>query len=282
MNTTFTDTQAPALAASGVFSRILVGVDGSPGALEAARQAAILQDAWRLELLSAWKLPPHLIGVTGTHVPYYFDPEVERDRAARALAEAREEVAPYAPFLTPVTKVSRGVAWNELIRQAEQTEATLVAVGAKGLGRTRAILAGSTPTELIHKCPCSVLVARCATPEFPRRIVVGVDGSPESAVAYAAAREAAERCDADLRPVVATGANGVDVRLVDELVPRDEREQLHEPPVQALLAAAADADLIVVGSRGLRGLASLGSVSERVAHAARCSVLVVRAAPWQR
>ena len=35
-------------------------------------------------------------------------------------------------------------------------------------------------------------------------------------------------------------------------------------------------DLVVVGSRGLRGVRALGSVSERVAHDARSSVLVVR------
>jgi nucleotide-binding universal stress UspA family protein len=34
-----------------------------------------------------------------------------------------------------------------------------------------------------------------------------------------------------------------------------------------------------VGSRGLHGLRALGSVSERVAHDASCSVLVVRTAP---
>jgi nucleotide-binding universal stress UspA family protein len=48
------------------------------------------------------------------------------------------------------------------------------------------------------------------------------------------------------------------------------------PPVDALVAASAEADLLVIGSRGLHGLASLGSVSERVAHRAHCSVLVVR------
>jgi nucleotide-binding universal stress UspA family protein len=36
------------------------------------------------------------------------------------------------------------------------------------------------------------------------------------------------------------------------------------------------ADLVVVGSRGLKGLKALGSVSERVAHEARCPVLVVK------
>jgi nucleotide-binding universal stress UspA family protein len=50
-------------------------------------------------------------------------------------------------------------------------------------------------------------------------------------------------------------------------------------PVAALVEAAACADLLIVGSRGLHGLRALGSVSERVAHAASCSVLVVRTAP---
>jgi nucleotide-binding universal stress UspA family protein len=45
-------------------------------------------------------------------------------------------------------------------------------------------------------------------------------------------------------------------------------------PVDAL--SRLDPDLLVVGSRGLQGIRSLGSVSERVAHEARCSVLVVR------
>lgn len=39
------------------------------------------------------------------------------------------------------------------------------------------------------------------------------------------------------------------------------------------------AHLAVVGSRGLHGVKALGSVSERVAHDAACSVLVVRRAP---
>jgi len=37
-----------------------------------------------------------------------------------------------------------------------------------------------------------------------------------------------------------------------------------------------DADLLVIGSRGLHGFRALGSVSEKVAHRAESSVLVVR------
>jgi fatty acid/phospholipid biosynthesis enzyme len=49
---------------------------------------------------------------------------------------------------------------------------------------------------------------------------------------------------------------------------------MHDSPVDAL--SRLDPDLLVVGSRGLQGFRALGSVSERVAHEARCSVLVVR------
>ena len=50
-------------------------------------------------------------------------------------------------------------------------------------------------------------------------------------------------------------------------------------PARALLDAAKDADLLVVGSRGrggFRGLV-LGSTSQKVAHRAPCPVVVVRA-----
>jgi nucleotide-binding universal stress UspA family protein len=40
-------------------------------------------------------------------------------------------------------------------------------------------------------------------------------------------------------------------------------------------ANAADASLVIMGSRRLDGLRAMGSVSRRVAHQARCSVLLV-------
>jgi hypothetical protein len=129
---------------------------------------------------------------------------------------------------------------------------------------------------LILIAPTSVHVALHSGIEFPLRIVVGVDGSVESAAAYAAARYLAERFGTDLHALVAWGGAGVDERLVALITGRDHDDR-SDDPVEALVDAAETADIVVVGSRGLHGVEALGSVSERVAHGAPCSVLVVRA-----
>ena len=255
----------------GVFASLLVGIDGSPEALEAARQAAALAEG-RVELLAAYDIAAALVGGTGLSVPAYYDEESLRSSAENSLEEAGREVEGRADV---GRRVVRGTSWGELIREVEHSQHTLVAVGSHGQGRLSGILLGSTATELIHKAPCSVLVARTARSDFPRRIVAGVDGSPESAAAYAVARHLSERFSAELWPVVAHGGEGVDKQLVAQIVDHP-REDLPDEPVPALVSAAADADLVVVGSRGLHGLKSLGSVSERVAHQAHCSTLVVR------
>jgi nucleotide-binding universal stress UspA family protein len=255
-----------------VFSRVLVGVDGSPESGEAARQAALLlQDEGDLTLLSVYDIAPGVVGGTGSRVPAYFDEDLQRREAEDALRRALEQIE--GPSAT--AKAARGNPWQELIGEAERLRATLITVGSHGVGRAHGIVAGSTSTEVLHGAPCSVLVARRARATFPRSILVGVDGSPESSKAYAVARDLADRCTAELRPVVAHGGKGVDEGLVAGIVDRPH-EDLPDKPVPALVAAAADGDLLVVGSRGLHGLKSLGSVSERVAHQAHSSVLVIR------
>ncbi|MFI6512304.1 universal stress protein [Streptosporangium sp. NPDC050855] len=138
------------------------------------------------------------------------------------------------------------------------------------------------------------------------RIVVGFDGSDHSEAALAYAFEEAARRGAGLRavhawqmPVLSPGA-AVYTPLVEDISAAEERvaaetlvpwrekypkvevEQVvvcgH--PAGALCDASATADLVVVGSRGLRGLGAvvLGSVGHGVLHHARCPVAVVRAA----
>jgi nucleotide-binding universal stress UspA family protein len=194
--------------------------------------------------------------------------DLERDAHA-AVQLALEITGPQAS-----SRVVRGAPLPSFLHELERTDATLAVVGTHGHGRLTEILIGGVAGGLLHDAPCSVLIARRpgSGPWLPRVIVAGTDGSAESDLALIAARRLAERFDASL--AVVTALEGKAVNL--------ERARLSAPtevaaaPVRALLDAAAEADLLAVGSRGLHGIRALGSVSERVAHQAACSVLVVR------
>ena len=137
-------------------------------------------------------------------------------------------------------------------------------------------------------------------------VLVGVDGSPPShkALAWAAAEAADHRADLVVVNVwehtipPPTGSVSVSERYVPDPSQRTAEDLLREikevlgedPPVlvqprvkqgspaKVLIEASADADLLVVGTRGhggFRGLV-LGSVSHHVAAYAHCPVTVVR------
>jgi nucleotide-binding universal stress UspA family protein len=259
-----------------MFSRVIVGIDGSDESREAARQAAILVED-ELTLLASYDITVAIAG-TGTGVPLYLDLDVQRAIAEDALRRAYDSVA----AVSPTRVLLRGRPADVLVSHIRREQHTLLVVGSPEYGRVAGFVLGSTATEVIHKAPCSVLVARRGSfrGAFPKDVVVGIDGSPESATAYAAARHLSERFGAELWPVVAHGGKTVNRRMVDAIVGR-WREESQDEPVGALVTAAAGADLLVVGSRGLNGLKALGSVAERVAHRAGSSVLIVREPPWQ-
>jgi nucleotide-binding universal stress UspA family protein len=259
----------PAAVGRAVFGRVLCGVDGSEHGLEAVRQAAlVLAPGGRLVLASVCE--SHLALRAGVHVV-----QTRRDLEAaahRALAQA-QALAPEADL-----RLVRGRANHTLLELAAAEAAGLVAVGSQGFGRGVGIALGSLPTRLLHDAPCAVLVARARTDGEARRlsrgIAAGIDGSPASLAAAAAAADLGRRLDVPVRYLVASGGKPVDV---DGLAATSyELEFTPWRPVEALVGVSNFVDAVVVGSRGLHGVAALGSVSERVAHRARSSVLVVR------
>jgi nucleotide-binding universal stress UspA family protein len=249
-----------------IFRRILCGVDGTPASLAAVGQSVLLEEeAGNLRVIAAADTAKGAhAGFAGSHAA-----ELMEQDAEKALAEARA----IAPLATHELVIGNPIAI--LLRAAEQ--ATLVAVGSHGRGRTAALLLGTVAARLLRDSPGSILIARSADnlEDWPRSVVVGLDGSAESAAAYAVARALADRFGASLDAVGSTGEQ-FDREAAEAIAP-----DLREEPGSALevLTAASDAaDVVVVGSRGLHGLKALGSVSERLAHRARSSVLVVRPA----
>jgi nucleotide-binding universal stress UspA family protein len=253
-----------------IFERIICGVDGTPASLVAVRQARRLQDENGSILLSAvanLAQAAHA-GMAAPHAA-----ELLQHEAEAALAEA-QVIAPSAS-----SKLADGDPVAVLLKQAEAERATLIAVGSHGRRRAAGLLLGTVAARMLRDAACSVLVAREARDDdgWPRTVVVGVDGSLESAAAFTVARSVATRFGGSVR-AVASMKDQLDREAARAIAP--ELEEHGGPAVNVLVAASEPADLIVVGSRGLHGLKALGSVSERVAHQAGSSVLVVR--PGQR
>ena len=254
-----------------IFTRVLCGVDETPESLEAVRQAR------RLATPAAEIL---LVGVLDTgaavHAGWAATTVLEemRDEELAALEQARAAAGDHGR-----TRLVQGVPWSSISGAAREEGVDLVAVGSHERSRSAGIVGGSVATYTLHEAPCSVLVARPtdAPDEFPRAIVAGFDGSNGGAEALAVARKLAEETGASLRVIAAAGGHKLELDPVRGLAP--EAVVDHRSPVDALVAESEEADLVVLGSRGLHGLAAIGSVSERVAHQARSSVLVVRSEP---
>jgi nucleotide-binding universal stress UspA family protein len=249
-----------------LFERILCGVDGTPASLVAVRQALRLQDEHGNVLLFAVAnlAQAAQAGMAAPHAA-----ELMQHEAEAALAEALA-IAPSAS-----SKLVNGDPVGVLLKQAEAARATLIAVGSHGRRRAAGLLLGTVAARMLRDATCSVLIARAArdSETWPQRIVAGVDGSLESAAAFTVARSLAARFSGNVRAVAST-KDQLDREAARAIA--QELEEQGDRALNALVAASESADLVVVGSRGLHGLKALGSVSERVAHQARSSVLVVR------
>jgi nucleotide-binding universal stress UspA family protein len=232
---------------ANVFERVLVGVDGSDASFEACRQAALLAEP---NATVAAVAVVHLAEASkvGFTAPGATD-ELAREAEA-AIARARTILPPGA-----TTKFVNGIAAPTLLHEAETTGATVIVLGSHGHRRMTEILIGGVAGEVLHSANQSVLITRPGGDAFPTEVVVGDDGTPGSAPAREAASALAARLGLRLLPVTAGE---------------------HEDAVEVLRDAVGRESLLVVGSRALKGLRALASVSERIAHEAPCSVLVVR------
>lgn len=259
------------------FASIVCGVDGSRPSQEAARQAALVTDDGAALTYAAisWEQGSGATAVATLNHGHAHECLRLAHVAARELGVRPALVGDHAPD-----------AAERLMELA--TRQDLLVVGIHGHSRASGIMVGSAASAALHRSPVSVLVARQPPEgvEFPSRIVLASDGTPMSdAAAELTARLAgrhgahvaivgARDGEAPFRPGLAEHAKQVMAATATEPVIVDAPG----PPHRAVADAARDFDasLVITGSRGLTGLPALRSVSERIAHAAPCSVLVVR------
>jgi nucleotide-binding universal stress UspA family protein len=284
--------------------RIVVGVDGSEHGRRALRWAG--QKAARhgdeLTALLAWGLFDQLHADGGTS----FDPNYGPTDAAAALDAVVTDT-----LGAEAAGAVRRVAVSDLPARAlldAASDADLLVVGPRGRGELRGLALGSVTQTCLHRARCPVAVVRgsddpaAADAGTGGRVIAGVDGSETSARALRWALD-----DARARGGIVAAVHGWHVpfsisltaggrdhsafeeaagRLLDQVVDataseyRDvpvERVLVGRSPADALLGAAQDAALVVVGGRGVGGFRGLllGSVSQQLAHHAPCPVVVV-------
>lgn len=132
---------------------VLVGIDGSARSLAALRWAAAEARArdTDLDVVHAWRLPmlaaPPVLSVLPDYSTLEEAGHATLDTALADPALAGMRVHPHLTHESPA---------RALIGLA--TEAGLVVVGSRGLGRVTGALLGSVSRQLLHHAPCPVVV----------------------------------------------------------------------------------------------------------------------------
>ncbi|HYY76932.1 MAG TPA: universal stress protein [Gaiellaceae bacterium] len=248
-----------------IFEHVLVGIDDTPESVIAAAQAGVLRaPGGQLALVAVAE--KHLATHAGVAAAHAGDAVLAA--TADELALSRELVdADDAMFAS-------GRLVDLLCRECATRGATLIAVGVRPHHRLAALTFGGHDVDALHEARCSVLIGRPGWgPSKPERIVVGVDASPESRLAEAAARSLADRLGCRIVPVVGLGDD------VDPATLRAKRQDALLDPrslVDAVVAASRPDSLVLVGRAPEHGHRWGGTLVERVVYGARCSVLVVQ------
>lgn len=145
-----------------MFSKIVIGLDGSDHSHNALRVACELAHKFHSELHLVHTPQPEMLGyATGAMAGYHAvavipDPE-ELKEAGEKVLSAGQEIVNEAGLPTAETHMKRGDPADEIIRCAETCGADLIVTGRRGLGAIGAFVQGSTTQRVNHKATCACL-----------------------------------------------------------------------------------------------------------------------------
>ena len=310
--------------------KILIGYDGSEcadSALDDLTHAGLPTtiEAIVMSVAEVWLPPPppssYEIVQMAAHAKGPMALERKYMAGSRAVKHADTLAAKAAVRIQanfPDWKVKHESVWGspnwELFSKAKSWKADLIVVGSHGRSALGRFFLGSISQWLLNEAECSVRVARgmLDEPDFPVRLIVGLDGSKnaELALQQVAARNWPAKSEVrvvvvnqPLEPTVV----GTFIPAVTETLNESMREEMKHArelaetavkflrakglhaqpwlmqgnPKQALVEAAEEwrADCIFLGTTGLTSRVEkfmLGSVAAAVAARAHCSVEIVR------
>jgi nucleotide-binding universal stress UspA family protein len=145
-----------------MFSRIVVGTDGSDTAKVAVEQATDLarKVGARLDLLSAYEpVPASRLREERQEVPSDIAHTVSPSEDVEALL-SETAAGVQKDGIEVATFARQGDPADAILDVAEEQKADLIIVGNKGMTGAKRFLLGSVPNKVSHHAPCSVLIVR--------------------------------------------------------------------------------------------------------------------------
>lgn len=284
--------------------RIVVGVDGSANSQIALRWAVEEAKARHasIEVVYVWHVPNIAYDSPG-YLPFAKD---EIEKTAQGILD--EALAGIDLGETKVfRRVMDGSPAQLLIDVAAEPDVTTVVVGSRGHTGIAEMLLGSVSHRLSHHCQKPLVTVPGSWSQDSktddRRAIVGVDGSAGAAralawaIGFAGARGGSVEAvmvwptpcpvlPPHLSRAAIAAGEGTDLvaTKLDEAVAkvphhgvRVDRRVVQGHPSEALASAAASADLLVVGGRGLGRVHEVisGSVSHGCLHKSQIPVVIV-------
>lgn len=287
-------------------STILVATDFSAHARHAMERAARLAEASSSALALMHVMPGGAIEQVRGWVGLGTAVETQLVDEARQHLQAWAQAARDARGITVDPVVQVGSVLGELLREADERDARLIVLGARGLGFMRRLALGSTAERLMQRASRPLLVVRQTPHEAYRRVLVALDFSPWSAQALAAAKWAAPQARFVLASVFEVpfedklrlaGVSAATVQTYRQQARADATRRVHAMAEQAGLAPSQwepcvvegdatfklvemeqehDCDLVVLGKHGTSIVVDtlLGSVTRHVLSEGTADVLI--------
>jgi len=140
-----------------MFEEILLAVDGSEHALNAARMASDLARAMHTRILR--------IVVAFERIPSYLGEPNMQAAIQNRLKEAEEVLQKAVQAVGNVsaeirTESIEGDPAEAILEVAKTHKSDVIVIGARGVGRLTGLLLGSTSQKVVAHAPCPVLIVR--------------------------------------------------------------------------------------------------------------------------
>ena len=256
--------------------RVLCGIDAG-GADQAVVDTACDLAGRRGRVALVCVISPFDAGTTAQAT---IAPRRATEAIERAMRQTRDSGVPSSAHLMRSANTA-----DALVRAA--ADADVLVVGTHGHSRAGGMALGSVATHAIRRATVPVLAVRQGPAALRGRLLVASDGSTYSDFVCHLAATLGARFELPVALINIAGGDGesdshVVARQTVSLTETTGREPtvLAEPgdPADAIVeaATATASSLAIVGARDVTGARAVGSVSERVAHRAPCSVLVAR------